>query len=401
MHQKLLNKSVLLFLFSWIACLQPDGFAERTLVMGHYGLRPIEQFVVGNAVIVIAAGGALQPYSIMRTMSYVADSFIKIYIKDVCVCAAPQQKFYSCTRNDWVSANALNTSEQLLCGNGNLVCVDRLETVHKKQKMHTFTVETSHIFCVTPYEIIAHNIEPTVTTGVIVGLSVTCPPAAIAVAAAEAVTFGIIGCVMYCAHRKSQKNQRNFNAHFSTNTKSHGLHDHKKTVGCYNPIPDCPIVCDIRAGKETETAKITPYEKPEVINVNCEFPRETIESPILHYTATKQSECDEHKRYNGPWYNRTEDWIKEHPVGQKIKKFLERSIYINQGKRAFYVLKDIEGCTGFKKGDYVVVDALHNDHFEVFGKNLKWKHVANFDGTLNEKKTEQGRTEDRQKLQRG
>ena len=397
MQRKLLISFVWLP-FLWVAFLQPDGFAERTLVMGQYGFRPIEQFVVGNCVVVVAEGGALQPYSIMRTMSYVADSFIKLYIKDVCVCAAPEQKFYSCTRNEWVSASALNISEQLLCGNGNVVCIDRLETVHKKQKMHTFTVETSHIFCVTPYEIIAHNIEPTVTTGVIVGLSVACPPAAIAVAAAEVITLGVVGCVMYCAHRKAQKYAHNFNTCSSTATKPHGLHDHhKKPVGCYNPIPDCPIVCDIKAGKETETTKITPYEKPEVINVNCEFPREAVESPTLHHTATKQSECDESKRYSGPWYNRTEDWIKEF----KEKDKLERSIYVNQGKRAFKVFKDIEGCTGFKKGDYVVIDALHNDHLEVFDKYKEWKHVANFDGTKNIEKTKQGEKEPRQPLKIG
>jgi hypothetical protein len=386
MKRNLISLNLLL----WIGLLQPDGFAERTLVMGQYGLKHIEQFKIGNHVVVIAAGGELQPYSISHTMSYVADSFIKIQIKDVCVCAAPNQKFYSCDRNDWVSAQALNISERLLCGNGKTVCIDAIETVHKKQKMHAFSVDTSHIFCVTPYQIIAHNIDPA-TTATVLALSAVCPPAAIVQVAA----VSIVGCVMFCLHRRSERNRIKYDRCFSTDN----IVNNSQPVGCYHPVPNCPLVCDIKAGKEIETVKITPYINPEVAvnNVGCEFPIAEIEKPILHNAATQQSDCDENKRYDGPWYHRTEDWVKE--FEQKGK--LERSIYVNQGKRAFAVLENIKGCDGLKKGHYVVVDALHNDHLEVFGKDLEWKHVANFDGTLNDKKTEQGREETRRPLQRG
>lgn len=71
----------------------------------------------------------------------------------------------------------------------------------------------------------------------------------------------------------------------------------------------------------------------------------------------------------------------------------------NQGKRAFKVIENIENCDGFKKGDYIVVDAMHKDHLEVFGKNKKWKQVTNLDGTKNEKKTEQGKKEARKPLE--
>ena len=122
----------------------------------------------------------------------------------------------------------------------------------------------------------------------------------------------------------------------------------------------------------------------------------------MHHAATKQVESEnKEKRYDGPKYNRTEDWIKEHSFGKKIKEWLQRTDYTNQGKRAFKILKDIEGCNGLKKGDYVVVDALHNDHLEVFDKYKEWKHVANFDGTKNEKKTEQAKQKPRRQLQKG
>ena len=80
---------------------------------------------------------------------------------------------------------------------------------------------------------------------------------------------------------------------------------------------------------------------------------------------------------------------------------MERSCYINQGKRAFELVKKIENCDGFKRGEYVVIDALHNDHLEVFDKHGNWSHVANFDGTINYEKTKQGQKDKRKPLQEG
>ncbi|HEX4069484.1 MAG TPA: hypothetical protein VHX42_05290 [Candidatus Babeliales bacterium] len=384
---------MILHLLLWVGLLQPDGFAEQTLVRYEHGYKPIQQFVVGNNAVVVADGGQLQPYSITHTMNYVADCFIKIQIKDICVCAAPHQKFYSCTRNDWVSAQALQLSEQLLCGSGNVVCVDAVETVHKQQKMHTFTVETSHIFCVTPYDIIAHNIDPVSTVGT-AALAIACPPAAVVATVGQVFAWGILGCVMFCRHRKAHKYELQHGGCFSSESRNGATAP--VAAGCYQPVQDIPFVCDIKAGKADLPTKLV-HEIPKDIGLDqgCAFPAE-IQQSVLYEAATTQTEGDT-KRYNGPWYNRTEDWAKE--FEQKGK--LERSIYINQGKRAFKVLRDIEGCNALKKGYYVVVDALHNDHLEVFGKDKEWKHVANFDGTLNQKKTEQGREEPRQPLQEG
>lgn len=120
------------------------------------------------------------------------------------------------------------------------------------------------------------------------------------------------------------------------------------------------------------------------------YPRVTV--PILKVTEKPKV------YYLGPRYDRTEDWIKEHSFGQKIATSLQRSRYINQGKRVFKVTEDIEDCDGFEKDDFIVVDALHNDHLEVFDKLGKWKGVANFDGTKNEDKTMQGKKESRGSL---
>ena len=47
-----------------------------------------------------------------------------------------------------------------------------------------------------------------------------------------------------------------------------------------------------------------------------------------------------------------------------------------------------------------MVDAMHKDHLEVFGKNEKWKSVANFNGSKNIDKTKQGMKESRRPLER-
>ena len=381
----------ILHLLLWVGLLQPDGFAEHTLVRYEHGFKPIQNFVVGNHAVIVAEGGQLQPYSITRTMSYVANYFIKLQIKDICVCVAPDQKFYSCTRNDWVSARALETSEQLLCGSGNIVCVDAIEAVHKQQKMHTFTVDTSHIFCVTPYEIIAHNIDPVSTAGTAI-LSVACPPAGIVAAIGQIAAFGVLGCVMFCKHRKAHKYDLQHKGCFCPENRNSSTMP--ITSGCYQPVQNVPLVCDIKAGKLDLRTKLV-HETPEkTINIGCEFPIHA-EKPELYNAAITQNDGTENKRYDGPWYNRTEDWIKEHPFGQKIKDCLERTDHTNQGKRVYRIINKIEDCDGFNKGDFVVIDALHNDHLEVFNKRGKWIRVANFDGTINHDKTVQGEKDSR------
>src|SRR5579863_8398265 len=259
---------LLLHSLLWIGLLQPDGFAEHTLVRYEHGFKSIQQFVVGNNVVVVADGGQLQPYSITQTMSYVADSFVKIQIKDICVCAAPDQKFYSCTRNDWVSAQALHVSEQLLCGSGNVVCIDAVEMVHKQQRMHTFSVDTSHIFCVTPYEIIAHNIDPVSTAGTAV-LTAICPPAGIAATVGQVVAWGVLGCIMFCKHRKAHKYELQHKGCFSPESRNGVITP--VATGCYQPVQNVPIVCDIKAGNPDLPTKLI-HEIPKDIGMDksCE-----------------------------------------------------------------------------------------------------------------------------------
>jgi len=250
-------------------------------------------------------------------------------------------------------------------------------------------------------EHMASPYEPAVagSQAVVLFLAAVCPPVAVV---AEIAALGAAGFVFYYVHRRSQKNNPPC---FSLEPVQDCIPT--KHVPCFTPAEVAKQYsgpCVIRVDNQYKPAEPTPYLKSDEVSVGCEFPIEVVTVSTLAFQDTqkdvspKNSET-ENKRYEGPYYARTEDWIKDHPFGQKIKNSLERSIYTNQGKRAFEVVKKIENCDGFKKGDYVVVDALHKDHLEVFGKGREWKSVANFDGTMNVEKTEQGRKESRRPLE--
>jgi len=191
--------------------------------------------------------------------------------------------------------------------------------------------------------------------------------------------------------------------------------DHKKQeeTGCFKVAQE-PIIVHIYpiqdGNQDIGCRIIVPSEKQNISAPGCVsaaeetknsshiFPVVQNKEPMILLKQADTEVDSENKQYPGPWYDRTEDWIKEYPFGQKVAKHLERSKYTNQGKRAFRVINNIEGCDGFKKGDFVVIDALHKDHLEVFDKWKEWKGVANFDGTKNENKTAQGNNTPREPL---
>lgn len=244
--------------------------------------------------------------------------------------------------------------------------------------------------------IVVNNMEPSSAATMIVTLAATYPPAAVAVALGEAVALGVASFIAYRAYKKSQRSNKKIDGCFSLNDKPELANASGSYVADISKI-DSVIGCGI-AEDQAKTAEVIPYVNPEDISGVYSFPIAIVEQPILCASAA-ENDCEENKQYPGPWYNRTEDWINEHSFGKKIKQSLERSKYTNQGKRAFKVIKNIESCDGFKKGDLIVIDAMHKDHLEVFDKRGKWVGVANFDGTKNNDKTKQGEKESRGELQ--
>ena len=57
---------------------------------------------------------------------------------------------------------------------------------------------------------------------------------------------------------------------------------------------------------------------------------------------SKSTEKEEVKtRYEGPTYERTEDWVKNHPLPDEVKNAFERTNLGMQGKRAYRLKKKI------------------------------------------------------------
>ena len=196
-------------LFVCIGLLQAEGFIAGTLVYSEQEIAPIEQIIKGNYVIAYGVR-ELPAYPVIHIVQSSIDNYIKIKISDHYVCVAPDQKFYSLNKYQWINACELTSLDRLLCYNGTVVLVDAVDVVYEQQVMYALTVETSHLFCVSPYGIIVHNIEPVTTGGalaVIGTLSITCPPAAAVAAVGELIAFGVVSLGVYWAYKKSQKNK--------------------------------------------------------------------------------------------------------------------------------------------------------------------------------------------------
>ncbi len=75
--------------------------------------------------------------------------------------------------------------------------------------MYSLSVNTSHIFCVSPYRIIAHNGAPGIITATVTAaISIVFPPAApIAIGSKAVISAIIAGIGCYCAYKKHQKHR--------------------------------------------------------------------------------------------------------------------------------------------------------------------------------------------------
>lgn len=198
-------KHIVMLLLCIINRLQAEGFVADTLVHTQQGLVAIENICSGDYII-INGGNQSHSYVTTDTTSNTVDQLIKITIKDVELCLAIDQKLYVLSKG-WVCAKELVLSDLLLCENKKYVEIAALEVVHKKQKMHLLSVEFSHVFCVTKYGIIVHNIEP-VGAGVATIAVSFCPPLGGAVILGEIIAFGFAGIASYLIHKKSKQDAK-------------------------------------------------------------------------------------------------------------------------------------------------------------------------------------------------
>jgi hypothetical protein len=352
------------------------------------------------------------------------------------IICTPSQEFYSLTRKAWVPAYLLQIGDALLTKDMTAKQITYNEFIPKAIKIYMLEIEKTHTFFVGKYSLLTHNIFLPVTASigfvipfgsVIAGSAGSFfGPIGIVGGLAFGSLISVIGKILY-ETRINRYQTPAFDISFIENSCNKTINYNEnigaKPAGCFTDSPSIEIPCaypienpspHISTGCfEIEIHPLDNYSKNScnkndakaITSNNGCFPQSETNEQLSFYSQEKNSEKKKDvyvakEQYNGPWYNRTEDWIDEHPFGQKIKKSLERSKYTNQGKRAFKVIENIDNCDGFKKGDYIVVDAMHKDHLEVFDKNEKWKSVSNFDGTRNEEKTKQGMKESRRPLER-
>jgi hypothetical protein len=404
-------KIQLLCLLFYVTLCNGEGFLASTKVKTECGNFSIEHLTINDYLISYGSGAAW----VTAIIRHQINSYIKVHLQDVCIGVAPDQKFLT-AHDGWVAAEQLVPTQLLVTLDNQYIPIDQIEIVNEQVVAYALTVEPNHTFSVSHHELVVHNVAPFIV-----------------IAAKFVFDFGVFATVEFVGASMAA-GIAGLGAYFGIKALHSNTHDRDivpvirlENEGCFKPDDNAnqPQIC------------ITPFEEPKKDGsvpcpgvdsvtwtarnvVSCPditamlpsiesgvyiLPIEPIVSELIHTAeavdviGNKQHE-ESKGRYDGPTYHRTEDWIVHHPFGQLIQDALARSDYVNQGKRAFEVTKKLDNCEGFDKGDYVVIDAQHKDHLEVFNAKAKWTHVANFDGTKNHEKTKQGQQTKRAPLKK-
>src|SRR5690606_28036249 len=182
-----------------------EGFDSATLISTSKGLIPIEKLQINNF---LESWVDTKQYNhpITHVYRYTTNKYVKITIADLAICTAPDQQFYSISRNKWIQAKKLKPLEILMCADNTTIIVDAVELIHTSNKICSLTIETSHTYCVSPYKIIAHNFEPVSAGWATAYLSYTYafPPLAPIAIAMQTIIGGICGYFAYKTYKKNK-----------------------------------------------------------------------------------------------------------------------------------------------------------------------------------------------------
>lgn len=147
---------------SSLFCFQ--GFVAGTKIKVPDGYKAIEQVKKDDIVISISDGYYVER-PVVGLFKGKVDHFYLIYIGDQIIGAAPNQKIYLSEKNEWVEVCALICG-QSICTNLGILYINRIVCVDREVEVFDFTVSGDHNFCVTDYDIVAHNFLP-----IVLGLS--------------------------------------------------------------------------------------------------------------------------------------------------------------------------------------------------------------------------------------
>lgn len=341
------------------------------------------------------------------------------------VVCTPTQEFYSATTLQWIPAYMLQVGDTLLCADNKTKTIAYVSLVKESLRVYTLQIKHTHTFFVTHHSLLTHNMVLPIAFNI--GLSVPMGavsggtagsffgPPTIIVGAAIGCFVGVIAKLV-CGGKVPSYTIDAYNIHAFEQYMSQQPEVISEKSGCGDTASQEPFICMIPAEpisvfQSPGYDSLSDDEREMLFSNGCTLipiPESEKESAIIcggiilisfdvfDSIKTMASDDGDTKRYDGPTYNRTEDWIKNNSLGKEF----ERTNKGMQGKRAFRLKKKIPGLTGIFEGEMVVVDALHKDHLEVYNKHGQWIHVANFDGSKNEEKTEQGRLTERSDLEK-
>jgi hypothetical protein len=159
MKQTTFLLSFLLFSFHAIVA-QQEGFVAGTLVKTPNGYTPIEQLQAGNTVIGYDQQTGYTERKVLNVIQQEASYYVKLSLSNITCSIGTHQKFYLSHHNAWAQARHLKPGD-LLSSNNNYVT--QVENIQSPISLYALTVEL-HSFCVTPADILVHNIEP-ISTG--------------------------------------------------------------------------------------------------------------------------------------------------------------------------------------------------------------------------------------------
>ena len=151
--------------FSYISFLFGHGFSPGTLVKGAQGYQPIETLQIDDK---ICGHGSDHGYvAAINATRY--DTIVDIRIDDHVITCSSEQQFLTID-NRWIAACALQRGDQLLTADGDVRIVEGVTNKEASQLLYTLTVVPSHVYSVSPYDLLAHNIVHVITIALPVAL---------------------------------------------------------------------------------------------------------------------------------------------------------------------------------------------------------------------------------------
>lgn len=74
------------------------------------------------------------------------------------ITCTPTQKFYVPIKNQWISAWQLRIGDELLTSRNSVIPISHIEFVEQPLVVYVLEVENTHIFCVSRFSIVTHNV---------------------------------------------------------------------------------------------------------------------------------------------------------------------------------------------------------------------------------------------------